>query len=73
MLWSEEWAQGLRAWDGLERGGHSPEGASARGVLRRSARWTAEVAWAVGFFPAPDRDYVGYVLTICKSVCALLF
>jgi hypothetical protein len=41
----------------LERGGDAPEG-----VLRLSACWAAEIAWAVGFFPAPDRDCVGCVL-----------
>jgi hypothetical protein len=30
----------------------------ARGVLRLSVWWPAEIAWAVGFFPALGRDYV---------------
>jgi hypothetical protein len=38
MLWSGEWALGSRAWDGLERGGDSPEGASSPRARRRFAR-----------------------------------
>jgi hypothetical protein len=52
------WVRGLRAREGLKRGGDSPKGATSPRA-RLSAWWTAEIAWPVSFFPAPDHDHVG--------------